>query len=180
MELFEAIKQRHSYRGPFKTEPVPEEHLRQAVQAGLDAPSGRNLQSTQFVIINDPVKLSQVKAVFGDRPFITTAQAFIATIFDTNFQPTAEYAYTFEVEDNAAATENILLAITALGYATVWLDGALRFEQRAEKIGAIIGLPETKRVRVLLPVGVPAEAYPRKVKLPFDSRAWFNTYPSAG
>jgi len=42
MELFEAIKERYSYRGPFKSQPVPEKDLRKIVQAGLDAPSGKN------------------------------------------------------------------------------------------------------------------------------------------
>jgi len=179
MELFEAIKERHSYRGAFKPQPVPEKDLRKIVQAGLDAPSGKNLQTTQFVIINQPDTLSQVKAVFAGQPFILTAPAFIATIIDTNRQPAPEYAYTFEIEDNAAATQNLLLAITGLGYASVWLDGALRDDQRAEKIGKAIGLPESKHVGVLLPVGVPTEAGSRKPKLQFAQRAWFNQYASA-
>jgi len=52
----------------------------------------------------------------------------------------------------------------------------LRYEQRAEKIGKIIGLPESKRVRILLPVGVAAKIEPSKLKLPFADRAWFNRY----
>jgi len=174
MELFEAIKERHSYRGAFKPQPVPENDLRKIVQAGLDAPSGKNLQTTRFVIINQPD--TQVKSVFAGQQFIVTAPAFIATIIDTNPQPAPEYAYTFEIEDNAAATQNMLLAITGLGYASVWLDGVLRYEQRAEKIGKIIGLPESKRVRILLPVGVAAKIEPSKLKLPFADRAWFNRY----
>jgi nitroreductase len=176
MELFETIKERHSYRGAFKMQAIPEADLKKIVQAGLDAPSGKNLQTTQFVIINKPGTLAQVKAVFSNQQFIVTAPAFIATIIDTHPPPAAEYAYTFEVEDNAAATQNILLAITALGYASVWLDGVLRYEERAEKIGRIIGLPESKRVRILLPVGVAAKSEPRKPKLPFAERAWFNQY----
>ena len=176
MELFAAIKERYSYRGAFKPQPVPEKDFRKIVQAGLEAPSGKNLQTTQFVIINQPETLAQVKAVFAGQSFIVTAPAFIATIIDSYPQPAAEYAYTFEIEDNAAATQNILLAITSLGYASVWLDGVLRYEQRAEKIGKLIGLPESKRVRILLPVGVPTEAGPRKPKLPFTQRVWFNQY----
>jgi nitroreductase len=179
MELFEAIQERHSYRGAFKPQPVPEKDLRTIVQAGLDAPSGKNLQTTQFVIINQPDTLAQVKTVFAGQPFIVTAPAFIATIIDANPQPAPEYAYTFEIEDNAAATQNILLAITGLGYASVWLDGVLRYEQRAEKIGKIIGLPESKRVRILLPVGVAVKSEPRKPKLTFTQRASFNQYAPA-
>ena len=161
MELFDAFKKRSSYRGAFSPEPISAENLKKIVQAGLDAPSGKNLQTTQFVIISHPLKLAQVKGVFARQPFIETAQAFIATVIEVDVQPAPEYPYAFDIEDNAAAVENMLLAIAALGYASVWLDGVLRFENRAEKIGNIIGLPSSKVVRVLLPIGVPAEDYPR-------------------
>jgi nitroreductase len=115
--------------------------------------------------------------VFAGQAFITTAQAFIALFYDIEEQAASEFPYTFEVEDAAAAVQNILLAITGLGYASVWLDGVLRNEQRAERIGEIVGLPKSKRIRILLPVGVPAdENHPRKEKLAFDKRVWFNTW----
>jgi len=180
MELFEAIAKRYSYRGAYLPRPVPEADLRKIVQAGLAAPSGKNLQTTRFIVITDPEKLDLVKAVFAGQPFITTAQAFIAAFYDLEKQAASEYPYTFEVEDAAAAIENILPAITALGYASVWLDGVLRNERRAERIGAIVGLPPSQRLRILLPVGAPAEEGPRKQKQAFDERAWFNTYTCSG
>lgn len=176
MELFAAIRERHSYRGAYVEKPVPEEDLKKIVQAGLDAPSGKNLQTTKFVVINDPDKLTQVRAAFSGQPFIATAPAFIAAVIDAKPEPAPEYAYTFEIEDTSAATQNILLAITGLGYASVWLDGVLRSEQRAEKIGKAIGLPASKKVQILLPVGVAAQDYQRRQKQPFAERAWFNTW----
>lgn len=176
MELFDTVKNRCSYRGAYTSQSIPEKNLRKIVQAGLDAPSGRNMQTTRFIIFHDPTKLAQVKAVFAGQPFIVTAQAFIATVIDTTSHAAPEYAYTFDVEDNAAAVENMLLAITALGYASVWLDGVLRSEGRAEKIGKIAGLPSSKIVRVLLPIGVPAEGFSRNEKLSFERRAWFDTW----
>ena len=99
----------------------------------------------------------------------------IACIVDR--RPDAVYeGHDFQVEDCAAAVENMLLAITALGYATVWIDGWLRVRDRAATIGRMLGLPEHKSVRVLLPLGVPAEVWPQKEKKPFSERAWFNRY----
>ena len=80
----------------------------------------------------------------------------------------------FAVEDYAAAVENMLLAVTALGYAAVWLDGMLRREGRAAKVGALLGVPASREVRVILPLGVPAEQWVQREKRPFDERAWFN------
>lgn len=176
MDLFEATRERYSYRGAFVQKPLPEEDLRKIVQAGLDAPSGKNLQTTGFVIINDPDKLARIRAIFSEQPFIATAPAFIAAFFDSDPQLAPEYTYSFEIEDAAAAVQNILLAITALGYSSVWLDGVLRSEQRAERISKIIGLPENKKVRILLPVGIAADQYQRKQKRPFEERVRFNTW----
>jgi len=172
MDLFEAIGKRHSYRGPFTDAPVPRDHLRRIVQAGMQAPSAKNEQVVSFVILDDPQVLEQVKQII-DRPASQTAQAMIVCVTDP--RPTLG-EISFAAEDCAACVENMLLAITALGYATVWLDGVLRFEGKAERIGRLLGVPQPKHVRVVLPLGVPAEAGVQKEKLPFDRRAWFNRY----
>jgi nitroreductase len=106
---------------------------------------------------------------------VQQAGAFITCVVDRDPEPVYE-GYHFQVEDCAAAVENMLLAVTALGLATVWIDGWLRVEGRAERIGKLIGLSEDKRIRVLLPIGTPAEVCQQKEKLPFEQRAWFNRY----
>ena len=84
--------------------------------------------------------------------------------------------FSFAPEDCAAAAQNMLLAITALGYAGVWLDGALRVNNVAEQVGQLLGVPPGKTVRILLPIGVAAEPGAQREKLPFEQRAWFNRY----
>lgn len=171
MDVFEAIDKRHSYRGPFKPQPLPREDLRRIVQAGIQAPSGKNLQTTSFVIIDDPDLVAGIRSLHTRNQAMQAAQAYIACIVDRN-QP----ATGFHVEDCAAAVENMLLAVTALGYASVWVDGWLRAEGRAEKIGQMIGVPPAKVVRVILPIGVAAEKDSQAERKPFPERAWFNRY----
>ena len=177
MDVFEAIKSRTSYRGIFKNQPIPREHLIQIVQAGLDAPSAKNVQTTRFVIIDDKELIRKMTGSLPKRDFFKTCQAMILCITDKHPQSVLE-SHQFQIEDCAAAVENMLLAITALGYATVWIDGMLRLERIAEKIAEVIHLPDNKKVQILLPLGVPAEQGPRKEKMPFDERAWFNVYPN--
>jgi nitroreductase len=175
MELFEVINKRHSYRGLFENRPVLREDLKRIVQTGIAAPSGCNCQTTDFVIVDDPALVRRIAEMHPTNKGFQTAQAFIAAIVDT--QPVAAYeGMSFVVEDCAAAVENMLLAITALGYASVWVDGWLRVDQRAQKIGTMLGLPAGKIIRVILPVGVPVEQWPQREKKPFDQRAWFNNY----
>ena len=175
MDVFEAIGKRHSYRGPFTEAPVPRKDLEKIVQAGIQAPSGKNEQVVSFVIVDDPELLRGIAAVV-QRPACNTAKAMIACVSDP--RPVFE-GFSFAAEDTAASVENMLLAITALGYASVWLDGVLRVNDVAARVGEILGVPAGHTVRILLPVGVPAEPGVQKEKLPFAQRAWFNRYGGA-
>jgi nitroreductase len=173
MDLFDAITNRHSYRGEFTDASVPRKDLERIVQTGILAPSACNEQVATFVIIDDPKLLGQISEILGDKPYCRTAKAMIACVAD----PRPVYAkLSFAAEDCAAAVENMLLAIAALGYASVWLDGALRAEDRAARIGRLLAVPKDRTIRVLLPLGVPAEPVQPREKLPFDRRAWFNRH----
>src|SRR3989339_740425 len=81
MYLFEVIATRHSYREGFTDNRVPREDLKKIVQAGIQAPSGKNEQTTSFVIIDDPKLLAEV-ATIVDRPACNTAKAMIACVVD--------------------------------------------------------------------------------------------------
>jgi nitroreductase len=172
MDVFAAIEKRYSYRGRFSDAPVPRTDLEKIVRAGIRAPSARNEQVVSFVIVDDPQRLAQLAEII-DRPVCATARAMIICLID----PRPVYnGISFAAEDCAAAVENMLLAVTALGYATVWLDGALRSENRAARIGELIGAAEDKVVRIVLPIGMAVEPGAQREKLPFNQRAWFNRW----
>ena len=172
MELFEAISKRYSYRGDFSDAAVSREDLKKIVQAGIQAPSACNQQVTSFVIVDDADLLAEIAQIVG-RPVCKTAKAMIVCIADPRpvFKDIG-----FSVEDTSAAVENMMLAITALGYATVWLDGVLRVDDVARRIGKLLGVPAGQSVRILLPIGVAAVPGRQLEKMPFDRRAWFNRY----
>ncbi len=179
MELFEAIARRHCYRGAYLPQSVPREDLRKIVQAGLDAPSGKNGQTTTFVIVDDEAVLAGIRPLHASNKAVQQARAFIACVIDKN--PEAIYeGFDFAVEDCAAAVENMLLAVTALGYASVWIDGWLRLNDHAETVGRMLGVPDGKIVRILLPLGVPERTeWPTPPKKAFAERAWFNRHGAA-
>lgn len=167
MELFEAIEKRHSYRGGYQDKLVPREDLIKIVQAGLSAPSGCNAQTTSFVIVDDPEVIARINEVVSIK-----SPAVIVCVVD----PVPVYKdMSFELEDCSAAVENMLLAVVALGYASVWLDGVLR-GGAGETIARILNVPDGKRVQILLPVGAPTEEVTAREKKPFCERAWFNIY----
>ncbi|MBN1911034.1 MAG: nitroreductase family protein [Pirellulales bacterium] len=172
MDLFDAIARRHSYRGEFTDQPVPREDLQKIVQAGIQAPSAKNEQVTSFVVVDEPELLAKVAEIV-DRPVCRSAKAMIVCMTDPR---PVFHDIAFPAEDCAAAVENMLLAITALGYASVWIDGVLRMGDIAERLGRLLGVPEGHMVRILLPIGVPVEPGVQQDRLPWDRRAWFNRY----
>ncbi|GHT47083.1 nitroreductase [Planctomycetales bacterium] len=176
MDVFEAIATRFSYRGKFTDQKISRGDLQKIVQAGIDAPTGCNAQSVSFIAVDDPAIIQAIATVNPERakPACLTAQAMIICVVDK----TPVYnGMTFYIEDCAAATQNILLAITGLGYASVWLDGILR-NGIGEQIGELLGVPKNKEVRILLPIGVPETTSQPNIKKPFNERAYFNHWNS--
>ena len=150
MNVLDAIYSRHSYRGAYKPAPVPREDLTKIMQAGLDAPSACNRQTTSLIAVDDPSLLKRLLHV--RKP------------------PIGEYA---------AAIENMLLAIVELGYQSCWYEGYLTNEERiGEQMAQILGVPDDYELVCFLPVGIAEEqpAVPRKKA--FGERAWFNGFQS--
>ncbi len=174
MDLFEAIAARHSYRGAFRDVPVLREDLKKIVEAGIMAPSGCNTQTTSFVMVDDPFLLKRIGELVPKKA-VQTAKAIIVVI--ARHVPAYSDMY-FDVQDYSASVQNMLLAVTGLGYATVWLDGVLRHNGLAERIAALLHLPKEQHmnVSVILPIGVPEETGKQNDRMPFEQRAWYNLH----
>lgn len=63
--LSQIIADRCSYRGAYLDTPIPREHLRAIMQAGLDAPSGCNMQTTSLIAVDDTEKIEAIRACFN-------------------------------------------------------------------------------------------------------------------
>lgn len=173
MEFFEVIKKRHTYRGKFKDTKIPMEDLREMLDAGIRAASGLNFQPVSFLVITEPEAKKKIDDILKRD---TTATAPVIILVLTSPEPTSN-GISFETIDYGAATENLLLAITAKGYASVWMDGVLRFENRAQKIKDAFDIPENLNLQAVLPVGVPETEGTQKEKKPFEERVFFNKMP---
>jgi len=172
METLQAINKRSSYRGNFADKEVSREQLKTIVQAGIQAPSGCNAQTTGFVIVDDKDIIKQI-ASLCQKDFVYGAPAIIVCVID---HTPAFMDISFAAEDCAAAVENMLLAITDAGLATVWLDGILRRDNVAKQIGDLLSIPAERDVFIILPIGEPTETPIPKEKCTFEQRASFNKW----
>jgi len=67
------------------------------------------------------------------------------------------------VQDCSAATENLLLAATALGLGGVWL-GVYPNQDRVARVKEVLGIPEGIEVLCLVAIGHPAEKKPPRTQ----------------
>ena len=173
MNTFEAINARHSYRGSYKSDPVPREDLEKIVEAGLAAPSGCNKQTTSLIAVDDPDLMAKILGVI-DPPVAKGAPAAICVLTQRIF---AYRDKCYSIQDYSAAIENMLLAIVELGYQSCWFEGHITDEDKiGKKIADILGVPENYDLVCFLPVGI-AESEPvLPRKKPAEERAWFNGF----
>jgi nitroreductase len=172
MEFFEVIRKRHSYRGSFQPLAVPEEDIHAIMEAGLRAPSGYNQQTTSFIVVTD-ADLRKKIAELVPTAALKTAPVIVIPV--SKHQVTHENL-AFEIEDYAASVENIMLAITAKGYAGVWMDGDVKLNNVRERLGELLHVPEDRTVRAIIPFGVPEEEWQQKEKKAFEERVHFNQF----
>ena len=165
MDLFEVIEKRASVR-EFQPVSVPEKDLLKIAEAGRRAPSGRNRQPCQFVLITDRVLIERLGAV---QSCIGQASAAIAVLVDDKITE-------FWKEDAAAAIENMLLAITALEYASVWIEGYVLKNEAMVK--ETLGVPEKLRAIAVLPIGKPAAEPAQAKKKPLEEMLHRNRFGS--
>ena len=172
MEFFEVIRKRHSYRGSFQPLAVPEEDIHAIMEAGVRAPSGYNQQTTSFIVVTD-ADLRQQIAELVPTPALKTAPVIVIPV--SRYQVTHENL-AFEIEDYGASVENIMLAITAKGYAGVWMDGDVKLNNVRERLVELLHVPEDRTVRAIIPFGVPEEEWPQREKQAFEERVHFNQF----
>ena len=150
MDALEAIRKRRSVR-KYTGEPIPRADLETIVDAGRLAATGGNRQPWDFIVVTDPELIDQLKVA---AEWMSRAGAIIAVVLDP--------ATRWWIEDGSAAIENMLLAATALGYGSCWLEGwTLPHEQEFKEL---LRVPEEKRLLTLIPIGVPVEWPTREKK----------------
>ena len=173
MTLFEAVKARYSYRGEFQSTPVSRDDLKKILEAGLAAPSGCNEQTAYVIGVDEPELVKKMAALLN-KPRAATAPAAVCVV--THAHPVYAGKF-FNVQDYSAAIQNMLLAISALGYATCWIEGEITADKARQKAFAdLLGVPKEYEFVAFLPLGVPVSPGKRAVHRPFEERAFFNKF----
>lgn len=136
MDTIKALKTRRSVRR-FTDEKIPEDLLIDCIECGMYAPSAGNEQPWHFILITDPQILKKIPSIHQYAQMMNDAAAGIVVCFD----PTLEKHNPMSVQDCAAATQNILLAVHAMGYGSCWL-GVYPREKRMQGFRDLFKIPD--------------------------------------
>ena len=148
-EFVQTIFARRSIRR-YTDEPVSEADVKTLLEAAMAAPSASNRKPWQFIVVTERQMLDALAEAHPHGKMLFEAPLCIAVCGDLS---------TFErfwVQDCSAATENVLLAVTALGLGAVWL-GVYPREDRVAAVRQVLGMPETITPLNLISIGHPAE-----------------------
>lgn len=121
----------------------------------MAAPSAGNQQPWHFIVLDERAVLDAIPEHHPHSSMIREATVAILVCGDVS----AEKHRGYWVQDCAAATENMLVAVTALGLGAVWL-GVYPREDRVKGLKGLFGLPDHIIPFSLIPIGRPAEEKP--------------------
>ena len=176
MNLFQAIETRYSHKETFLPTPVPLADLEKIAEAGFMAPSGVNRQTVRLIILPDRAAIDPLSKL-TPHDGLNTTPAAIAILTQSPIDANGPMNHmTFEKEDYSAAMQNILLAATALGYSSLWLDSPYFNPQNEAAAREILGVPDGFRLWALIPIGKPDGPGSRRDKMPYEDRVFYSRF----
>ena len=135
----------------YTDEPVSPEQVETILKAAMAAPSGMNMQPWRFVVVTDQ-KVKDKLAIGFNKMIAKAPVVIIVCGKTTNKLGAPNKNWT---ADCAASTENLLLAVEALGLGAVW-TACYPYEDRMNPTVEALRLPENISPYCIVPIGHPA------------------------
>ncbi len=134
----------------YTDEPVSEADTKTLLEAAMAAPSASNRKPWAFIVVTKRETLDALAEAHPHGKMLFEATLCIAVCGDLTEMER------YWVQDCSAATENLLLAATALDLGAVWL-GVYPREERIAAVREVLSIPEHITPLNLISIGHPAE-----------------------
>ncbi|MBM3943163.1 MAG: nitroreductase [SAR202 cluster bacterium] len=144
METYQCIRSRLTVRD-FRPDPVPARVINKMLRAARWAPSARNRQPWQFIVIQDRDTLAKIGGMASSGGYIARAPLAIAVIMGKVNRADLDAGRALQQMELAAWSEGV-------GGCFVGLGG----EENA-KVKALLGVPEELQLITVMPFGYPTD-----------------------
>jgi nitroreductase len=152
--IMQEIATRRSIRR-FTPRPIAKEILHDVLEAGRLAPTARNQQEWQLIVVDDPARKEElVDACSPHQPFIKAAPLVLVACA-TNPDYVMRCGHPAFLLDLAIVLDHITLQAEREGLGSCWIGS---FDEGKAK--EVLGIPAGVRVVLLMPLGYPAENPP--------------------
>jgi nitroreductase len=149
----------------FTDEAVTDEQVEAMLKAAMAAPSAQDLRPWHFVVVRKREMLDRLAQVHKYAHWLEEAPLAIVVCGD---QDLSEKHW---VEDTCVATQNLLLAATALGLGGVWISLYPK-KKHQRYVRERLEIPKHLGVLCALAVGNPAEEKPPRTKYDPSRAHW--------
>lgn len=167
-DTLSVIHNRKSVRS-FTGESVSKDALDKIVRAGMAAPTAVNMQPWAFVVVTDRKTLDTLAAGLPYAKMLDKAGAAIVVcaIPDKAYEKSREFA----IIDSTCASQNILLAVEALGLGALW-TAAYPDNGRMDLVRKTLNIPQEIIPLNVIPVGHPTGKDQPKDKYKPENIRW--------
>lgn len=153
MDATQVIRARRSIRKFKEGVEIPDRDIELLLEAAMMAPSAANTRPWDFVVVKSREVRAQIAAAHPNAKMLPRVSLAVIVCVRPDLVPGG--LGEFWPQDCAAATENLLLQATALGYGAVWC-GVYPDAKRVERLRKIL---DTRSVPFCaIAVGAPDEA----------------------
>jgi len=161
MEVMSAIDARREIT-KFKPDPIPQEVLDTLIRSLYLAPSGNNLPSREYIVVENKEMLRALTPTTPYMPWLADAAAGVVIVANP-----VESKYW--LQDASIASGFVWLAAVSLGLGAAWgavyhSEDAEESKRREDHVRGLLGVPESYRVLAILGFGYPDEVPPAKSK----------------
>lgn len=157
-ETIHSLLSRHSVRN-FTEERIPKELLEMIIKTGIQAPSGHNLQTWNFTVIQNREKIEELKRTIKEVTDRNKVFFYGMQNPDTVILVSNDRRNENGIQDSACAAENMMVAAQSYGIGSVWIN-ALKTVCDEPEIRELLrgyGIPERHTVWAALCMGYPGE-----------------------
>lgn len=180
-----ALLHRHRSIRRFRTDEVPDEHLREAVRAGQMASTSSAVQAYSVIRVRDATSLARLAEFTGGQRKVAECGAFLLICGDVRRHrlacERAGVAYDQRLEafvvatiDAALFAQNLCVALESMGYGICYIGGV---RNHLAEVDRLLEIPHGVYPLFGLCVGVPDESPAARPRLPVDSILFDGRYP---
>ncbi len=154
MNTTQAIRARRSVRKYKPGAVIPQEHIDLMLEAAMHAPSARNSRPWSFIVVESAAARRKITEGTNGNWFLNDAALAVVVCGDHDAMPDGP-AEGFWQQGCAAATQNLLLQATELGYGTCWCG--VYPGNRTPVVTEVLGIRDAVPL-AMIAVGVPDES----------------------